>query len=511
MQAQQNHVPLGGRLARALETPARRMACVGTIMALVWGAMIVCQGMRTPCHSADWDLMSEVGRRLALGDTLYVDAMDQKGPLCYATYALEWLVARTQINAYLLSNIAVWLLLVASSLIAARIVEESRKPWLHLIAQALLAGVIIVPHVGCVEEWLVPFGLLGALWVRRLARGVPVAAGCWVVLGLSAAFALWAKFTTSAQFVFLLCYAASQDQTSAPKHQGLGRAAAIALITCALASAAVLVWLWRVGSLAGMFEHYLHAASDGYAERMSIVKHISSGNPSTTHMSSFFVGLPLALWSIFMIARAARRRWLVIAGGAIYIVCCFATFVGYYRFQLAPLVVLGACELTGQPCRLAPLRWIDAHIGIKQIAWLASIAAIAAATAYTCNGTPGVWQKSARMKETLHKTVGDSSSVLVWQFDHTWVYGELGNDFYYPMPARYNASQDLWDATAGADLAAGRWQYLVVSITEGNMEVGDNAIVNDNVYPVLATAGNMAVLDACPGSDVLSCPPYRLP
>ena len=500
-------------------------------MALVWGAMIVCQGMRTPCHSADWDLMSEVGRRLAVGDVLYVDAMDQKGPLCYATYALEWLVARSQMQAYVFSNVAVWLLLVATSLITARIVEEEKKTWLHPIAQALLAGVLIVPHVGCVETWLVPFGLLGALWVRRLSRGATVAKWCWVVVGLSAAFAVWAKFTTAAQFVFLLCYAAAHGPARAsghrPKHMathgtdgeycrsvfpsGLGLAAAVALTTCALASALVLLWMWRAGSLEGMFAHYLRAASDGYAERMSMLKHLSSGNPSTTHMASFFVGLPLALWAVFMIARKTRRRWLVIAGGTVYIVCCFATFVGYYRFQLAPLVVLGACELTGTPPRLAPLRWFDEHIGIRYLAWLASIAAIAMATAYTCNGTAGVFAKSQRMRETLHDTVGDSTSVLVWQFDHTWVYGELGIDFLYPTPARYNADQDLWDATAGADLDAGRWRYVVVAITEGNVQVGDNALVNDGAYPVLAVAGNMAVLDGLAGDDPLTCPPYRLP
>lgn len=508
-------------MRRVIETSRGRIACAGVLMALVWGAMIVCQGMRGPCHSADWDLMSEVGRRLALGERLYVDAMDQKGPLCYATYALEWLVARTQANAYVLSNVAIWALLASSSLIAARIVEEDGKPWAHPLAQALLVGVIIVPHVGCVEEWLVPFGLLGVLWVKRLARGVPVAAWCWVVVGLAAAFAVWAKFTCAAQFVFLLCYAASRGPARIPKHaaagrvprvpQGLGSAAAIALLACAVASAAVLAWMWQAGSLQGMFDHYIHAASDGYAGRMSMFRHIANGNPSTTHMASFFVGLPLALWAIVMCMLNARRRLPVLLGGIVYVVCCFATFVGYYRFQLAPLVVLGACELSGESFHLAPLRVLDERIGVRRLVWLASAVAIAVATYYTCDGTPNMALKSERMKATLHEAVGDSTSVLVWQFDHTWAYGELGIDFHYAMPARYNADQDLWDATAGVDLAAGRWRYVVVSISEGNVEVGDNAIINDGYYPVLAVSGTMAVVDGGARADEIACPPYRLP
>ena len=56
-----------------LDTPRKRIACVGIVMALVWGAMMVCQAIHEPAFSPDWSLMSEVGRRMALGDTLYVD------------------------------------------------------------------------------------------------------------------------------------------------------------------------------------------------------------------------------------------------------------------------------------------------------------------------------------------------------------------------------------------------------------------------------------------------------
>ena len=53
-----------------LDTPRKRIACVGIVMALVWGAMMVCQAIHEPAFSPDWSLMSEVGRRMALGDTL---------------------------------------------------------------------------------------------------------------------------------------------------------------------------------------------------------------------------------------------------------------------------------------------------------------------------------------------------------------------------------------------------------------------------------------------------------
>lgn len=489
-----------------LDTAGKRVACAVVLMALTWGSMLLCQGLRGACHSADWSLMSEVGRRVALGDTLYVDAMDQKGPLCYATYALVWRIMPTQLGAYVISNVAVWLLLTISSGIAALIVEEARKPWAHILVQALLVGVIFVPHVGCVEQWLVPFGLLGVLWVRRLSSGRHVPAVCWAILGLAAAYAFWVKFTCCAQFVFLACYAISRSQT-----KGLGRAFAIAGAACIVGFLAVIAWLWFAGSWEGTLEFYLFAASDGYAGRMSMIKHITDGNPSTTHLTSFVVGLPLSIWAIAMIARTARRRTPVILGGLAYVVCCFATFVGYYRFQLAPLVVMGACELYGRPWQLPPLRWLDTHLGRARIIWVLCILGIAAATNYTCKGTTNMIRKSDKLISTLHQTIGDDKSVLVWQFDHTWVYGELGLDFYYSMPARYNASQDLWDYTAGVDLSQHKWRYAIVSIREGNMKVGDNAVVGDDTYPVIAVAANMAILDGGGTSDAIENVPYRTP
>ena len=489
-----------------LNTPGKRIACVTVIMAFLWGAMIVSQGLRGACHSADWSLMSEVGRRVSVGDTLYVEAMDQKGPLCYATYAIAWLIMRTQLGTYVFSNIAIWLLLTISSGIAALMVEEGRKPWCHILTQALIVGVIFVPHVGCVEQWLVPFGMLGALWVRRLARGRRVPDYCWVILGLAATYALWVKFTCCAQFVFLACYAISREQT-----KGVRRALCIAGASCILSSIVVIVWLWLAGSWGGTLEFYLLAASDGYAGRMSMLQHIANGNPSTTHLTSFVVGLPLAVWAIAMIARTARRRIPVILGGIAYIVCCFATFVGYYRFQLAPLVVLGACELYGAPWRLPVLSWLDEHLGRARIIAVLSLIGIAAATNYTCKGTTNMMNKSTELISTLHRTIGDENSVLVWQFDHTWVYGELGLECYYPMPARYNASQDLWDYTAGIDLETGKWRYVVVSIREGNLDVGDYASVGDGSYPVIAVAANMAILDGEATQSPLTNQPYRTP
>lgn len=503
------------RTPQFLRSSRGRIALVSTLAALVWGAMIVCQGIDGPTNSADWDLMSEVGRRLALGDTLYVDTMDQKGPLCYATYAIEWLLMRTQPAAYAFSNVAVWAMLTSSSAITACIMEEERKPWLHIVAQALLAGVIFVPHVGCLEEWFAPLGLLGLLWVRRLARGRDVPDVCWAMVGLFAAYTLWAKFTCCAQFAFLLCYAASRENT-----KGLGRAAAIALLACFLASAAVLAWLWYVGSLNGMVEHYLRAAIDGYAGRMSMIKHLTGDNPSSTHVTSFFVGLPLAAWSMFMATRSSRSSLLGVLVGAasiFYAVCCFSTFVGYYRMQLAVLVVVGACEVTGSPWRLPPLRWLDARGWWRRLVWVASLVGIVAATASSCGNVQSSIREANDQIATLHSTVGDSDSVLVWQFDNTWVYGELGLDYHYVMPARYNASQDLWDKTAGADLAAGRWEY-VISAVGSDAEVGHNLIINDGRYKIVGLSHGMAIAVASGGDgstpvtgDLIHNPPYRLP
>lgn len=489
-----------------LDTSRKRIALVTSVMALLWGAIILCRGLRGTCYSADWTLMSEVGRRLALGGTLYVDAIDQKGPLCYAAYALVWQLAHTQVCAYVVSNVLAWAMLVASTFVSALMVEESRRPWAHLFVQALLTAVILVPHVGCIELWLAPFGLLAALWIRRLARGETVPDVCWVVVGLAAAFSLWAKFTCCAQFVFLLCYGAAQENT-----RGLGRAVAIALGTCVLASVGVLVWMWQAGSFDAMMEHYIYAASNGYAERMSLLDYLTEDNLSTTHALSFFVGMPVALWAIGMTARTAKRRLLVVVGGGILVVCCFATFVGYYRFQLAALAVLGACEMTGEPWEFPPARLIDKYIGRKHVLLVASMAAIVAATVHACNYTLDTMQDADEMRTALHDTVGDDDSVLVWQFSHTWVFGELGLDYPYAMAARYNASQDTWDSTAGADVDLHKWRYIVVSIEDGTVEKGDTVTVSNTKLSVLATSHNMAVVDGAATPDALSCEPYRLP
>ena len=497
-------------LRKLTSTPARRIAIVTTLMALAWGTMVTCQGVRGPIYSADWALMGEVGRRVALGDTLYVDAMDQKGPLCYAVYALEWLICRKPGPAFVFSNVVLICLLTTASGIAARIVEDVRRPWDHLPVQALLAAVILVPHVGCIEEWLVPFGLLAALWVRRLTDGRHVSDWCWVVVGLSAGFALWSKFTCCAQFVFVLAYGLSRENT-----KGLGRAVVIALISCLVATAAVLAWMWFGGSFEGMLRHHLFAATDGYAGRMSMWKYLEGSNPSSTHVTSFFVGAPVAIWSLIMIARGAHRKLPVIVFGLVLMVCCFATFVGYYRFQLATLVVLGGIEISNKPWSLKPLRWlnwVEEHVrGRGVILGVLSLVAIGCATYFCCDGTPATVAKSERIRNALHEAVGKDDSVLVWQFGNTWVYAELGLDFPYAIPARYNASQDLWDSTAGADLAAGRWRYVICSVNESTAKLGDNAKINGGDYKIIGLEGGMAVCEAGGGEDAISDIPYRLP
>lgn len=491
-------------------TPRRRIALVTCVMGLIWGAMVYCQGVRSPVHSADWSLMSEIGRRVALGDTLYVEAMDQKGPLCYATYALLWHIMHTQMGVFVLSNVLLWILLVASSGITARMVEDTRKPFIHPIAQALLVGVLFVPHVGCLEEWFAPFGLLCALWVRRLGMGRRVNDACWVVVGLAAAYTLWAKFTCAAQFAFLLCYAATREHT-----KGLGRAVLIALVSCAVASILVFLWVWFAGSFEGMMRHYVHAASDGYAGRMSMLGHIMGGNPSTTHVTSFFMGLPIALWATVMVARSVKDdiagRVLVVSGAVILMACCFATFVGYYRFQLAPLAVVGACEITGEPWRLRPLRFIDEKIGIRYLLWAASALLVVCCTYYTCDGTSNMVKSAERLKKTLHEAVGESNSVVVWTFGNTWVYGELGLEFPYAIPARYNASQDVWEATAATDVWDHRWQYIVASVDNGGVEVGHKVSLDGKWYTVVAVTDGMAVADGDCTDEPLQNLPYRLP
>lgn len=489
-------------------TPRGRIALVTAVMALVWGAMIFCQGIRTPVHSADWALMSEVGRGLANGRTLYVDTMDQKGPLCYLTYALLWFAFHTPTAVFVASNVIIWAFLSWSSNIAARIVEEAGRPWAHLVAQVAFAAVMIVPHVGCIEEWLIPFGMLGLLWVRRLIDGEEVKALCWVVVGCAAAFALWSKFTCVAQFVFLLAYAAAHKGT-----RGLGKAAAIALGSCVLASAAVLLWVWLAGSFEGMLEHHIFAATSGYAERMSMPRYLeTSSNPSSTHVSSFFVGLPVALLSLAFVMRRADRKLLALAGGAALMVCCFATFVGYYRFQLAPLAVLGVVEMPDPAWTMRPFRWVEALFRDHHLLYqLLSIAGIALAAYGTCAGTTGSVESAAKMRETLHEAVGDSKSVIVWQFNHTWAFAELGLEYPYVMPARYNASQDLWDETAGKDVYDQRWQYVIVVVNDPDIKEGTRVNVANTTFPVIARYSNMAVVDAGGGEDALTCEPYRCP
>ena len=487
-------------------SPKRRIACVAILAALVWGAMVICQGLRAPSNMPDWALMSEVGRRVALGDTLYVDAMDQKGPLCYGAYALVWLLVHTPANVYLASNILILISLMADSIIAARMVEDAHKPWAHLPAQMALAAVLFVPHVGCIELWLAPFGLLSALWVRRLAEGQKVHSACWAVVGLAAAFAVGAKFTTAAQFVFLVCYAASRQNT-----KGLARACAIALVTCAIAVGATLLWMWVGGSFEGMIRHHIHAASDGYAERMSMLEHIASGNPSTTHMGSFILGLATALPATLIITLRAKkgRRLLVLVGSVLLMACCFATFVGYYRFQLAPLVVLGVCDTKGT-LNIKLKQNHDFTLALRCVLWAASIALIAGVTTYTCDGTPGAMAQHERLRTMLHNTIKDDNSVIGWTFGHTWIYAELGLDFPYAIPARYNASQDLWEATAGKDTVDKRWRYIVVSVDAGT-EVGDRVYIEGEWFPAVAVDSTTAIVDAGGREDALTNPPYRIP
>lgn len=496
------------RTARSIfSTPKRRIAFVAIVAAAVWGAMVICQGLRAPSNMPDWALMSEVGRRVALGDTLYVDAMDQKGPLCYGAYALVWLLVHTPANVYLASNILIWVSLVADSVIAARMVEDEQKPWAHLLAQMVLAAVLFVPHVGCIELWLAPFGLLAAMWVKRLAAGHEVHDACWAVVGLSAAFAVGAKFTTAAQFVFLVCYATSRQNT-----KGLARACAIALVTCAIAVGATLLWVWAGGSLEGMIQHHIHAASDGYAERMSMLEHIASGNPSTTHMGSFILGLATALPATLIITLRAQgwwRRLLVLTGSVLLMTCCFATFVGYYRFQLAPLVVLGVCDTKGT-LNVKLRQSHDLTLALRCVLWLASIAVIVGVTTYTCDGTSGAMAQHERLRTMLHNTIKHDNSVIGWTFGHTWIYAELGLDFPYAIPARYNASQDLWEATAGKDVADNRWRYVVVSVDNGT-KVGDTVYIDGTWFPAVAVESTTAIVDAGGRANALTNPPYRIP
>lgn len=495
-------------MRKLVATPGRRVTLVAVLMAIAWGAMIVCQGLRSPVQQADWSLMSEVGRRVALGDTLYVDAMDQKGPLCYATYALAWLVAHTPFATYVLCNVAVWALLTTSSVLAALLLEEERNPRCHPLAQALLAGVLIVPHVGCLELWFMPLGLLCALWVKRLTRGERVSTWCWVVVGLSCAYTFWCKFTCCAQFVFLLCYGASRKSC-----KGLGRAVGIALLACAVGSLAVVLWVWLAGSFDGMVRHYLFAASDGYAARMSMLRYLETqSSPSTIHVTSFFLGLALAIWALIRITISTpRRRWLVVLGILALMASCFATFVGYYRFQLAVLVVVAAADVPQSAPALRFVGWVEHKLHDRvPLLPLAGTIAVAVAMAFTCMGTSDAMARTERLRNALHEAVGTSASVLAWDFGHTWIYADLGIEFYYPIPARYNASQDLWEQTASADVAAHRWEYVVTSVSN-TAKVGHVVTLGNTQLRIIAVQDEMAVASGKPLVDPIQSGPYRLP
>lgn len=309
----------------------------------------------------DWvdpNCFFSVGKALAHGQVLYRDIFEQKGPYLYFSHILPYLVCRTGFfGVYLLEASAGFFFLFLSW---RTVLLFTERP-----AICLFPGMTLPLYTASsfgagdsAEELLLPFLSLALyLCLRSLREERALTARECLIIGLTAAAALWTKYTflgfyAGCALSLLILYVGER------RFREVGRALLWAGLGLVLGSVPVVIYCAVTGSFADLYQAYFydnlfHYQLQGDASLgANLGKNLSRGLRSLLYRNTFSL-FSLALGAGWFLFRKPKGICLVLFCAALGLLT--TVYMGGRRYQyycyifsvFAPMGLVPAAKLGG--------------------------------------------------------------------------------------------------------------------------------------------------------------------
>lgn len=447
---------------------------VAACLCVVYGVMYATYAYQYGSNG-DFDIISEVSRRVAAGGRLYVDAIDQRGPLMYLPQVLRWHLMPDWHAAFLAECVCCWVMACVMSFVACRIVHETgyaRYQALAVCGMLVLWPVIFMSEV---EMVAMPGALVAVLLVARVIRGTRVPSWGWVVVGLFAGHVLWSKFPLCLLFVIVWSYGAMRVGV-----RRMLRPLLLALAGVAVMTVVALAFVAVASDFRAMLDRYLLDASSGYFSKVVV----DSFNVYFVEVSSLvrcwnivLVSAHVFMWlssSVVLVRSVSGWRRRVVLGVLLLVlgVFCLSVTFKYYHLSLLVLWMMAVPVVAENDALRGMTRTFAAVVAGGLVVVMMSIAPSITNVADT---PMGGGREYVRFLEKVRDEVGDDRSIMAWYFVDLGVLCRFGLETPYATPAPNNVvsardelSRDVYDR---------RWRWILVTFDSQSMDrpydVGD--------------------------------------
>lgn len=434
---------------------------ISLLFVLAYGIIYAIEANNFPSNG-DFAIMAEVARRVAHGAKLYVEAIDQKGPVLYLWWARMWRMCGSYRSFFTVMCVVEWAFRAASTLLVCRVFHEEGRDEFGAMAAGLLL-VLGYGSIGKAEMYVMPFVLYALLVVRREIRGTRGTIAQYGVVGLGAAFTAMTKWPACLMFALVAAYGIGTRHWRAVL-RGVGIAAVSALMSVA----ALLVWSLSYTDVFSMCEQYLGASGTGYVA--NIVLSSLSGVAVIVWLK-FFLFATLSVVSLVIVhMHLARRSLWWVFGGFSLLMASLTLAISYYCIFSLPVIFVGLVEVSSAPTyrsRRRHAEGIEADVSVPYVCAAMSVVLIYALMI-------GISMPSTDEDATVVKSiVGDCDSVMCTYFVSLDILSRMGLVSPYAQPAPNNVAGT--DAEVRRDIADGRWRYVLMPMSKSmrNLGVGD--------------------------------------
>lgn len=212
----------------------------------------------------DWvdvNCFMTVGRGMLGGKLVYVDLIEQKGPLLYFLYTGAAAVSKTSFIGIFVPEVICYALFLFFTLRIAELYTGKLGLWGSLALMAAAAFAVTTEdafaHGGSVEGLALPLMTYSLLCVLRSVRsGKPVSGGEVFLIGCFFACALWVKFTLCGFYFGLCVFIASHSLARKERRAHLLIYVPVFLAGAAAVTAPILVYFTAKGALGALFDWY---------------------------------------------------------------------------------------------------------------------------------------------------------------------------------------------------------------------------------------------------------------
>lgn len=442
------------------------------LFALVHEAIYAIEANSFP-NNCDFAIMAEVARRVAHGARLYVEAIDQKGPVLYLWWARMWRMCGSYHSFFAVMCVVEWAFRAVSTLLVCRVFHEEGRDEFGAMAAGLLL-VLGCGSVGKVEMYAMPFVLYALLLVRREIRGMRGSIAQYGVVGFGVAFTAMMKWPACLMFALVAAYGVGTRCWRAVL-RGVGIAAVSALMSVV----ALLVWSLSYTDVFSICEQYLGASGVGYVANIA-----SSGLPCVDAIAwlKFLLFATLSVASLVVVhMHLARRSLWWFFGGCSLLMVSFTLAISYYCIFSLPVIFIGLVEVSSVPIHRSRNRHVEgvgAGISVPYVCAAMSVVFIYALMV-------GISMLSTDEDATAVKSiVGDCDSVACTYFVSIDTLSRMGLVSPYDQPAPNNVVGTGDDVRR--DITDGRWRYVLRprSGSARDLDVGDETAYLGHVWRV---------------------------